>query len=86
MEGLCHYGAKCAYKHKRMSNSQNDYKDTVSKDLKKLWEENDDLKKNNSNSNRDPEESLKKSMEEIKAEIKNLGCFKQIYQRTNRSS
>ena len=44
MEGLCHFGAKCAYKHKRMSNSQDDYKDTVSEDLQKLREEDDDLK------------------------------------------
>ena len=74
MEGLCHFGAKCAYKRKRMSNSQDDSKDTVSEDLQKLRVEVDDLK-NTINilvSNRDQEESLKKSMEKIKAGIKIL--------------
>ena len=76
MARLCHFGAKCAYKHKRMSNSQDYSKDTVSEDLQKLREEVDDLKTtiNLLVSNRDQEESLKKSMEEIKAEMKILAA------------
>ena len=44
MEGLCHFGNKCAYNHKRIYHSQSIHADDVHSDLQKLKGEVDSLK------------------------------------------
>ena len=84
VEGLCHLGAKRAYKHKIMSNSQDEQKDTVYEDINKLKGEVDEMQNTIEILMiiRDQEESLK-SLQQTHSRNTSLGCFKQIFKRTN---
>ena len=79
MEGPCHFGEKCVYKHDRLFNSQDEFQDKFIEDFNKLKKKQViDVKRTIKilTSNKYEEKSIKKSMKDIIAEIKILGCFK----------
>ena len=82
MEGLCHFGNKCAYNHKRIYHSQRIHTDDVHSDVQKLKDEVDSLKNTIQSLFYIKEEAgeLKKSVEDIKREIKLLSAANKAIQ------
>ena len=82
MEGPFHFGEKFAYKHKQISPFYYGSKETVHEDFKTLKEEVNCLKETIKIliENIDEEELLKKSLEEIKAEIRILAASNRYIQ------
>ena len=70
MERLCHFEDKCAYKHQRILNSQEEYNTNVCEDVKKLKAEVENLKNTIKSLMKNWKEE--ESVEEIKTEIKLL--------------
>ena len=75
-EGLCQFGNKCAYNHRRTSTSQCIYTDAVHHDVQKLKDEVDSLKIfiRSLLHIREEADELKKSVEDIKKELNLLAA------------
>ena len=86
LEGLCQFGNKCAFKHKRASTSQCVYTDAVHHDVQKLKDEVDNLKNfiQSLLHMREEADELKKSVEDLKKEFNLLAATNvAMYKRTN---